>query len=210
MQPGGSMFAIINHLFIIFQCILMLLSEISWPQAFFDNFIPVLGAQHGVGILGFMQIFIGAAVLSHHVGTFALVSAFFLFAVGCLNVLMGLAFRASIKSKRALMSWRERVPDLPRNTSDLSIASAKAGVFGSVFGDQEKAPSTSSAGQPASSHGGYGFGRQGEKHAGLKGFLISKPVESLPRYVPKPSVSRSSSRSSSPVSIQEPSKSNRI
>ena len=33
---------------------------------------------------------------------------------------------------------------------------------------------------------GFGFGRQGEKAAGLKGYLISKPVESLPRYVPKP------------------------
>jgi hypothetical protein len=30
---------------------------------------------------------------------------------------------------------------------------------------------------------GYGFGRQGEKEAGKKGFLISKPVEALPRYV---------------------------
>lgn len=33
----------------------------------------------------------------------------------------------------------------------------------------------------------FGFGRQGEKAAGLKGFLISKPVESLPRYMPKAS-----------------------
>ena len=32
---------------------------------------------------------------------------------------------------------------------------------------------------------GFGFGRQGEKAAGLKGYLISKPVESLPRYAPK-------------------------
>jgi len=33
----------------------------------------------------------------------------------------------------------------------------------------------------------FGFGRQGEKAAGLKGFLIAKPVESLPRYMPKAS-----------------------
>jgi hypothetical protein len=32
---------------------------------------------------------------------------------------------------------------------------------------------------------GFGFGRQGEKTAGLKGYLISKPVESLPRYAAK-------------------------
>lgn len=50
------MFAIINHLFIIFQCILLVLSEVSWPSWFFDDFIPVLGKDHGVAILGFMQI----------------------------------------------------------------------------------------------------------------------------------------------------------
>jgi hypothetical protein len=32
----------------------------------------------------------------------------------------------------------------------------------------------------------FGFGRQGEKAAGLRGFIISKPMESLPRYAPKP------------------------
>ena len=32
---------------------------------------------------------------------------------------------------------------------------------------------------------GFGFGRQGEKAAGMKGFLISKPIELLPRYAPK-------------------------
>jgi hypothetical protein len=33
---------------------------------------------------------------------------------------------------------------------------------------------------------GFGFGRQGEKAAGLKGYSISKPVETLPRYAPRP------------------------
>ena len=32
---------------------------------------------------------------------------------------------------------------------------------------------------------GFGFGRQGEKAAGMKGFLISKPIESSPRYALK-------------------------
>lgn len=31
---------------------------------------------------------------------------------------------------------------------------------------------------------GMGFGRQGEKTAGLRGYLISKPLESVPRYAP--------------------------
>ncbi|KAG1762664.1 hypothetical protein EDD22DRAFT_952955 [Suillus occidentalis] len=43
------------------------------------------------------------------------------------------------------------------------------------------------------------LGRQGEKAAGLKGFLISKPLETLPRYAARPtSVPSRSSRSASP------------
>ncbi|KAF8335728.1 uncharacterized protein EI90DRAFT_3144762 [Cantharellus anzutake] len=220
MQPGGSMFAIINHIFIIFQIILLFMSEISWPMSFLDNFVPVLGTQHGVGILGFMQIFIGAAVLSHHVGTFALVSAFFLFAIGILNVLLGLTFRASIRTKRSLTSWRDRVPELPRSTSDFKSAmSGKgSGVFGAAQNVFANVTGSSEKNQEPGSHPGYGFGRQGEKQAGLKGFLISKPVETLPRYAAKPGApsrnsSRSSNRSSADsteIPIQDPPKANRI
>ncbi|KIK37917.1 hypothetical protein CY34DRAFT_15364 [Suillus luteus UH-Slu-Lm8-n1] len=43
------------------------------------------------------------------------------------------------------------------------------------------------------------IGRQGEKAAGLKGFLISKPLETLPRYAAPPTSAPSrSSRSASP------------
>lgn len=199
LQPGGSMFAIINHIFIIFQCILLLLSELSWPAWFFDDFIPVLGRDHGVCILGFLQIFIGAAVLSHHVSTFALVSAFFLFAVGCINVLLGLTFRAAIKQKRSLTSWRERVntPALPRTAQDFRSAGATVvNAGGSIFTHMTGSTATTMTEKPAglgeASHAGFGFGRQGEKQAGLKGFLISRPVESLPRYVPKPGTGRPS------------------
>lgn len=55
-QAGGAMFAIINRLFIIFQCILFTASELSVAEGFFANFIPVLGPQFGVGILGALQV----------------------------------------------------------------------------------------------------------------------------------------------------------
>jgi hypothetical protein len=45
----------------------------------------------------------------------------------------------------------------------------------------------------------YGFGNKGEKAAGLKGFLITKPLETLPRYAPKPSGQESGSRAGSPT-----------
>ena len=48
-----------------------------------------------------------------------------------------------------------------------------------------------------------GFGRQGEKAAGLRGFLLQKPEESLPRYAsPAPAgVSRAPSTSSASSSF---------
>jgi len=166
-QPAGAFWAVVNRLLIIGQVIILLLSEVGWPAAFFDRFFPVLGQDFGLGALGIIQCLIGAAVLSHHVDDFALVSAFFLFAIGCLNMLIGLIFRASAKSKRSLTSWREHGKSVLPNH-----------IAGSFKGDADAGSVNST------SKAGYGFGRQGEKAAGLKGYLISKPVESLPRYAP--------------------------
>lgn len=32
------------------------LSEVGWPQAFFDRFFPILGSDFGLGALGIMQV----------------------------------------------------------------------------------------------------------------------------------------------------------
>lgn len=115
-------------------------------------------------------------------------------------------------------------PTLPRSAADFRSGVSAAGVLnagGSIFthmtGSSEKAAGAFGNGNVGGNmggnggngeHPGFGFGRQGEKQAGLKGFLISRPVESLPRYVPKPGTgnpnngagagpSRSSSRASS-------------
>lgn len=87
-QPAGVFWAVLNRLLIIFQVIFLILSEVGWPYKFFDKYFPVLGSNFGVGALGTFQCLIGAAVLSHHVDDFSLVSAFFLFALGCLNILV--------------------------------------------------------------------------------------------------------------------------
>lgn len=55
---------------------------------FFESYFPVLGRSFGVGALGVIQCLLGAAVLSHHVDDFALVSAFLVFSVGCLNIVV--------------------------------------------------------------------------------------------------------------------------
>ncbi|KDQ16975.1 hypothetical protein BOTBODRAFT_106418 [Botryobasidium botryosum FD-172 SS1] len=194
-QPAGVFFAMLSHLFILFQCILLTLAEVGWPESFFVTYLPVLGPDFGVGILGAIECLIGAAVLSHNVGMFALVSAFFLFAMGCLNMAVGLVFRGTSKSRRSISSWREsNEGELPRGVSGhfSIVSSAKGGSVGSKMSGGGGSMHEFGAG------GGYGFGRQGEKHAGLRGFMISQPKESLPRYASNRTVSTHSTRSATP------------
>ncbi|KAH0827110.1 hypothetical protein J3R83DRAFT_4797 [Lanmaoa asiatica] len=194
-QIGGVFWAVINRLLIIFQVITLILSELGWPAAFFDRFFPVLGTQFGLGALGIFQGLIGASVLSQHVDDFTLVAAFFLFVIGCLNMLLGLIFRESAKQRRSIKAWlyEEKGRDF-----------AELGAVRNA------------------SRAGYGFGRQGEKAAGMKGsscpnvisrqyvtslsgFLISKPLETLPRYAARPTSAPSvASRSQSPTLVPEP------
>lgn len=188
-QVGGAFWAVLNRLLIIGQVIVLIMSEFGWPASFFDRFFPVLGRNFGVGALGVIQCLIGAAILSHRVDTFTLVSAFFLFSIGCLNILVGLIWRESAKSKRSVTSWREHAKSaLPTHVAGvdvrpaMSAATSVAPSFVSNMwgGKDEKAH----ASETGSARSGLGFGRQAEKAAGLKGYLISKPIESLPRYAP--------------------------
>ncbi|OJA20572.1 hypothetical protein AZE42_09767 [Rhizopogon vesiculosus] len=111
-QPAGVFWAVLNRLLIIAQTVVLILSELGWPATFFDHYFPVLGSDFGVGALGLMQCLIGASVLSHFVKVFPLVSAFFLFSIGCLNILIGLVFRERVKTTRSILSFRDRVEDV--------------------------------------------------------------------------------------------------
>ncbi|KAF9481581.1 hypothetical protein BDN70DRAFT_912141 [Pholiota conissans] len=200
-QPAGAFWAVLNRLFIIFQTVILILSEVGFPAIFFERYFPVLGKTFGLGALGLIQMLIGAAILSHHVDTFTLVSAFFLFSVGCVNTLAGLIFRASAKPKRSVTSWREHAKAaLPTHIGGVKIPpfspSGATPTFSppsfvshlytgsTVVGSNQE---HSGEWKEEKKMAGFGFGRQGEKAAAANGFLISKPVESLPRYVPKPS-----------------------
>jgi len=197
-QPAGAFWAVLNRLLIIGQAVVLILSEFGFPAAFFNRFFPVLGKDFGLGALGVMQMLIGAAILSHHVDTFTLASAFFLFSIGCLNVFLGLVYRESAKSKRSVTSWREQAKNvLPTPvqqglgvaktvSSHLGIWPSSPNEKGFAHASGDSVSSKHSASSQKRDFGGMGFGRQGEKAAGLKGFLITKPVESLPRYAPPP------------------------
>ncbi|KAF8154144.1 hypothetical protein B0H34DRAFT_784136 [Crassisporium funariophilum] len=197
-QPAGAFWAVLNRLFIIFQVVVLILSELGWPAGFFNRYFPVLGKNFGLGALGLIQMLIGAAILSHRVDTFTLVSAFFLFSLGCLNILVGLIFRETSKPKRSLTSWREHAKSaLPTHVAGVDVRPIIASGPPSFVSNLYTGSSAAGHGRTASEGGdemmkekfaSFGFGRQGEKAAGLKGYLISKPVESLPRYAPKPGV----------------------
>lgn len=213
-------------------------SEISWPMKFFDRYFPVLGSEFGLGALGIFQCLcallhyfhlsslithvnsyrISTQILSHHVDDFSLVSAFFLFALGCLNMLLGLIYRASVKPKRSVTSWRnESKGVLPTHTgSSTSTRTQSAftnGTPGTYFpnsgstlqrGGSEH--STYKCPIPYSENAGYGFGTRGEKAAGLRGFILQKPDEALPRYMtPPPALSRNGTKRSSSSSFESPS-----
>lgn len=180
-QPAGAFWAVVNRLLIIAQTIVLVLSELGWACRFFDRYFPILGSDFGVGPVGIMQGLIGASILSHRVDMFSVVSAFFLFSVGCLNILVGLIWRKSVKLKRSITSWREHAKSvLPTHVAGVDVRPAMGAASNilAVPSDQEKKKSKS-----------LGFGRQGEKAAGYKGYLLSKPVESLPRYVARPAYS---------------------
>ena len=54
-QAAGVFWAIVNHLLIILEVIILLLSEVGWPMKYFDRFFPVLGTEFGLGALGIFQ-----------------------------------------------------------------------------------------------------------------------------------------------------------
>ena len=175
-QIGGVFWAVVNRLLIITQIIILILSECSWPMSVFDRFFPVLGTGFGLGPLGVFECLIGATILSHFVDDFTLVAAFFLFAIGCLNILLGLVFGPKAKQKRSIRAWRSDSEDIlpPIGERRPAFTRPDSSYVASFFTPTEK-PGYGTASSNASTPG-LGFGKQGEKAAGLKGTIhISAP-----------------------------------
>jgi len=199
-QSAGVFWAVINRLFILGTTLLMLFSEFGWPEKFFVTFMPVLGPDFGVGILGGLEWITAASILSHHVGDFPLVAAWLLFAFGCINILLGLFFKAAIKTDRSITTFRETkarelLPAPVQSvTPNFKILETSVGSIFEEKGSLSKNNSGRSIGDLASSGvaSGFGFGRQAEKAAGLRGFMVKRPVESLPKYAPRPTPSGTS------------------
>ncbi|EAU88919.1 hypothetical protein CC1G_10565 [Coprinopsis cinerea okayama7 len=189
-QAAGVFWAIVASLLIVFQTIILFLSEVSWPMSFFDRFFPVLGSEFGLGALGIFQGLIATQILSHHVDDFTLVSAFFLFSLGCVNMLLGLIFRAGAKEKRSIRGWRAETKGvLPKEKDGRPVFATPTPTYisnsftgASMVEKGGYLPERSDSWR-STDKAGLGFGRQAEKAAGLRGFMLQKPEESLPRYV---------------------------
>jgi len=111
-QAGGILFSTLYAFFNIVLLVFILTSEIPLPRisAFLDRWFAPLGPSHGVGWLGAIMLWIAAGVLSHHVNTFSLVSAWLLFVLGVFNLCFGLVFGSTIRQIRAIMSGGNSSP----------------------------------------------------------------------------------------------------
>lgn len=169
-QPAGAFWAILNWLLVIWQAIVCILSEFGWPTVFFESFFPILGPDFGLGALGVIQCLLGAAVLSHHVPEFTLVAAFFVFAVGCLNIALGLIFRERVKKLRSIREWRDASREvLPTTGKHPSAMSVGRNVS---YADEKGVPGAFHSGSLSSDKSGLGFGRQGAKWAEAQGAYV--------------------------------------
>ncbi|WVW82216.1 hypothetical protein I302_104222 [Kwoniella bestiolae CBS 10118] len=199
-QTGGPFWSILNRIFIIFECILLTMSEVGIPRRLFEEWIPILGPAHGLGCFGVFKALIGAQVLSHYCELFPQVSSWLLFIIGCFNILAGIFLRAGAKKKRLIFSW-ENVSSLTPQTrlaatawdmiSEKKSSSSVPSESGAAAppltrsttnsSDTPLLPETKNKTVPGAKFGGFGFGRQGEKQAAERGWKISKPSEVLPR-----------------------------
>jgi hypothetical protein len=181
--PAGPFWAVLNRILILIQVILLIFSEIGWPNTFFTHFLPFLNDEHGVGAIGVLECLIGAQVNSHAVADFPMVAAFLLFSIGCLNLILALIFGKAAKSHRSILSWRER-DILPKTTADLERAvsqkshSSPTWSANTIFNEKSNDRQSSIDGYNSASppHYAYGFGKQGEKRAAHNGYVVSKPV----------------------------------
>ena len=100
-------------------------------------------------------------------------------------MLLGLVFRESAKDRRSLLSWRAEAKGILPKTADLD--SSKRYVFTGKGGSEPFVARSLSTNKTEKSAGygwgedvkhewtGYGFGRQGEKAAGMKGLFTLGP-----------------------------------
>ncbi|WVF70843.1 hypothetical protein IAT40_005637 [Kwoniella sp. CBS 6097] len=179
-QTGGPFWSILNRIFIVFECILLTMSEIGIPRRLFEEWIPILGPAHGLGPLGVFQALIGAQVLSHYCDLFPQVASWLLFIVGCFNILAGIFLRAGAKRKRLIFSWE--------NVSSLTPQTRMAATAWDIVKEAKSSRSGSPAAAPAASTFEDSHSRKTshhDTHASAPGLSRSKSASSDTPLLPE-------------------------
>ncbi|ORY78906.1 hypothetical protein BCR35DRAFT_352863 [Leucosporidium creatinivorum] len=145
-QVGGILFSTLERIFCAIILIFALLAEIPphsrFTQRFWTYCFPPFGESFGTGVLGVVQVFVGRSALSHSNQQFPLVAFWFLFVVGFLNILFGLAFGASLKSLRSIFPSPSS-PSPPSGLKSLRMnAAPHAGAPSSYFAFEGEGPAT--------------------------------------------------------------------
>ncbi|ORY78920.1 hypothetical protein BCR35DRAFT_304953 [Leucosporidium creatinivorum] len=143
-QVGGILFSTLERIFCALILIFALLAEIPphsrFTQRFWTYCFPPFGESFGTGVLGVVQVFVGCSALSHSNQQFPLVAFWFLFIVGFLNILFGLAFGASLKSLRSIFPSPSS-PSQPSGLKSLRMnAAPHAGAPSSYFAFEGEGP----------------------------------------------------------------------
>ncbi|CAO1638051.1 unnamed protein product [Parajaminaea phylloscopi] len=135
----GIFWAHLDRVFILILCLLGFMSEINWGgicERAFQHCLPIFGLTYGLSALGSLQMMVGASLLSRYLDTFALVTAWLLFFVGLVHMLLGLAFGARVKAWRSFTrSVRVRAWEHPESGQQFA-GSAGQGYWSSAKGEK--------------------------------------------------------------------------
>ncbi|OWZ55515.1 hypothetical protein J010_01599 [Cryptococcus neoformans] len=88
-QAGGICFAIISRLVVACTLVLLILGQLGWPEMFLYTWTPCLGPQSTPVWLGLAQAIVGIENLRVYSKSVVLISAWGLFLIGLLNIILG-------------------------------------------------------------------------------------------------------------------------
>ncbi|KAJ9100103.1 hypothetical protein QFC19_005783 [Naganishia cerealis] len=194
-QPGGIFWAILNRTFILIVVLILLPTELVIPAKkltqFYIDYIPIISPAHGLGILGVIQCWIASTALSktpqtkaaHRVCTtyndkFDKLKPFTDTAASTLNHMRNPTPEEPLARDNAHTSTENL---LHKDTTRSHIYTEPDVDIPDVNNAESGSPKRFSK-TPGIKFGGFGFGKQAAKPVGQRGLVITRPLESLPRF----------------------------
>ncbi|GHJ85335.1 hypothetical protein NliqN6_1737 [Naganishia liquefaciens] len=203
-QPGGIFWAILNRTFIIIVIFILLPTELIIPvkrlTQFYLDYIPVISPSHGLGILGVVQCWIASTVLSKYVQrTPQTKAAHKIYTTyndkfETLRPFADVAVSAMSKNKNPAPAQPGSDRQAYSSTENLLHKDEKKSQTYTEPDVDRPSGSQTAHGEPSGTKrfskvqgvkfGSFGFGKQAQKSGNLKGLVITRPMETLPRFAP--------------------------